>query len=83
MEKISRLSVDIPAKMHQHIKAMAALSDMSVRDMVIATFQEKLEMPRPKKLKPATAKAMADARKGKNVKGPFHSLDALFKDLNA
>ena len=78
----NRVSIDVPADVYRGIKAFVALNGITVRELVNDFFIETLQKPKPKKLKAATAKAIKDARQGKNIKR-FNSVSDLLAELKS
>ncbi len=74
--KTSKLTINLPIGEHKRLKAAALMMGLSMKDLVIVSFEEFIRR-RPNKV---TEKAMRQAETGKGVK-KFNSLDDLLKDL--
>lgn len=76
--RMVRMSIDVPAKDHKRIKALATIEGVSIKDFVTECVQEKIYPERtPNK---TTKKAISDLRKRRNVK-KAKNLNELFDDL--
>ena len=74
----SRITVDIPKKDHQKLKAMAAALGKSMREVVIESIE--LHIHSAKKPNKKTLKALADIEKKKGLVKAKNAAD-LFKKL--
>jgi hypothetical protein len=74
--KTSKLTINLPITEHKRLKTAALMMGMSMKDLVIVSFEEFMHR-RPNKI---TEKATKQAETGKGVK-KFNSLDDLLKDL--
>jgi hypothetical protein len=76
--ELSRITVDIPKIDHKKLKAMAALTSRSMREIIVASIEEYLSSAKnPNKV---TLKAIEDAEKGKGLTASKDVKD-LFKKL--
>lgn len=74
--KTSKLTIELPIAEHKRLKTAALMMGISMKDLVIVSFEDFMHR-KPNKV---TEKAMKQAETGKGVKR-FKSLDALLKDL--
>ena len=75
---LSRITIDIPKIDHKKLKAMAALTGKSMREIVIESIEEHLRSAKyPNK---TTLKAIEDAEKGKKLESATDAAH-LFKKL--
>ncbi len=76
--ELSRITVDIPKVDHKKLKAMAALTSRSMREIIITSIEEYLNSANcPNKV---TLKAIEDAEQGKGLTASKDVKD-LFKKL--
>ena len=64
--KTTRMSIDVPQKVHKRIKVLAAAEGASIREFVIECLRERIYPESSVNQK--TLKAMEEARKGKTKK---------------
>lgn len=74
--KTSKLTINLPVTEHRRLKAAALMMGISMKDLVITSFEEFMHR-KPNKV---TEKAMKQAETGKGVK-KFNNLNDLLKDL--
>ena len=74
--KTQRITLDVPAAQHKKIKTLAAMMDLSIKDLMLMSFEEFMH----KKYNKVTEKAIKQTLAGKNVKR-FKSLENLIEDL--
>ena len=72
----TRMTIDFPKKEHRKLKALAALTGISLRQLVLNFIHESLE----KTPNAETLAAMQDADEGKNLTS-YSSIDEMLKDL--
>ncbi len=77
-DELSRITVDIPKVDHKKLKAMAALTSRSMREIIIASIEEYLSLAKNPNKK--TLKAIEDAENGKGLTASKDVKD-LFKKL--
>lgn len=77
-DELSRITVDIPKIDHLKLKAMAALTSKSMREIIIASIETYLNSTNSPNKK--TLKAIEDAEKGKGLTAHKNMTD-LFKKL--
>jgi antitoxin component of RelBE/YafQ-DinJ toxin-antitoxin module len=75
---LSRITIDIPKIDHKKLKAIAALTGKSMREIIITSIEEHLKTA--KILNKETRKAIEDAEKGKGLTKAKNAAD-LFKKL--
>jgi len=76
--ELSRITIDIPKMDHKKLKAIAALTGKSMREIVIKSIEEHLKAA--KILNKETRKAIEDIEKGKGLTKTAGASD-LFKKL--
>ena len=76
--ELSRITIDIPKIDHKKLKAIAALTGKSMREIIITSIEEHLKAA--KILNKETRKAIEDAEKGKGLTKAANAAD-LFKKL--
>lgn len=76
--ELSRITIDIPKIDHKKLKAIAALTGKSMREIVITSIEEHLKTAKYPNKK--TLKAIEDAEKGKGLTVSKDAKD-LFKKL--
>jgi antitoxin component of RelBE/YafQ-DinJ toxin-antitoxin module len=74
--KTQRITLDVPAAQHKKIKTLASMMDLSIKDLMLMSFEEFMH----KKYNKATEQAIKQTLAGKNVK-KFKTLDDLIQDL--
>lgn len=74
--RTQRITIDVPAAKHKRIKTIASMMDLSIKDLMLMSFDEFMH----KKYNKVTEKAIKQTLSGKNVKR-FETLDALLEDL--
>lgn len=72
----TRMTIDFPKKEHRKLKALAALTGVSLRQLVLNLIHESLE----KTPNAETLAAMKDADEGKNLTS-YSSIDEMSKKL--
>ena len=77
--ELSRITIDIPTIDHKKLKAVAALTGKSMREIVITSIEEHLRTT--KILNKETRKAIEDIEKGKGLTKATSASD-LFKTLD-
>ena len=76
--ELSRITIDIPKIDHKKLKAIAALTGQSMREIVIKSIEEHLKAA--KILNKETRKAIEDIENGKGLTRAANAAD-LFKKL--
>jgi hypothetical protein len=76
--ELSRITIDIPKIDHKKLKAIAALTGKSMREIVTQSIEELLK--KTKVLNKETRKAIEDIEKGKGLTKAANAAD-LFKKL--
>jgi len=74
--KTQRITLDVPSAQHKKIKMIASMMDLSIKDLMLMSFEEFMH----KKYNKVTEKAIRQTLAGKDVKR-FKSLDDLIEDL--
>ena len=74
--RTQRITIDVPAAEHKKIKTIASMMDLSIKELMLMSFEEFLH----KKFNKVTEKAIKQTLSGKNLKR-FKTLDALLEDL--
>ena len=74
--RISRVTIDMSPAKHRQLKTAALMMDVSMKELMLMSFDEFME----KKPNKVTEKALKQSRAGKNLK-KFKNLNDLFKDL--
>ncbi len=74
--RTQRITIDVPASMHKRIKTIASMMELSIKDLMLMSFDEFMH----KKYNKVTEKAIKQTLSGKNVKR-FETLDDLLEDL--
>lgn len=74
--RTQRITLDVPAAQHKKIKTLASMMDLSIKDLMLISFEEFIH----KKYNKVTEKAIKQALTGKGVK-KFKGLDDLIEDL--
>lgn len=77
---LSRITIDIPAVDHKKLKALAALHDKSMREIIIELIEEHLGCDKSHVPNKKTQKAIEDSGKSKNILRAVDAKD-LFKKL--
>lgn len=78
--ELSRITIDIPKVDHRKLKALAALHDKSMREIIIELIEEHLNCSKPHYPNKKTQKALANVQAGKDLV-EADSVDDLFKKL--
>jgi hypothetical protein len=71
-----RITIDVPLADHRKIKMLASMMGLSIKDLMLISFQEFTH----RKLNKVTEKAIKQTLSGKNLK-KFETLDELIEDL--
>ena len=79
-EELSRITVDIPKVDHLKLKAMAALTSKSMREIIIELIEEHLGCSKSHIPNKKTREAIGNIEKGKNLV-KAKNVDDLFKKL--
>ena len=74
--RISRVTIDMSPAKHRQLKTAASMMDVSMKELMLMSFDEFME----KKPNKVTEKALKQSRAGKNLK-KFKNLNDLFEDL--
>jgi hypothetical protein len=74
--KTQRITLDVPAAQHKKIKTLASMMDLSIKDLMLMSFEEFVH----KKYNKVTEKAIKQTLAGKGIK-KFKTLDDLIEDL--
>lgn len=74
--KTQRITLDVPLAQHKKIKMIASMMELSIKDLMLMSFDEFMH----KKYNKITEKAIKQTLAGKNVKR-FKNLDDLIEDL--
>jgi antitoxin component of RelBE/YafQ-DinJ toxin-antitoxin module len=74
--RTQRITLDVPAAQHKKIKTIASMMDLSIKDLMLMSFEEFMH----KKYNKVTEKAIKQTLAGKDVK-KFKTLDDLIEDL--
>ena len=74
--KTQRITLDVPATQHKKIKTLALMMDLSIKDLMLMSFEEFMH----KKYNKVTEKAIKQTLAGKGVKR-FKTLDDLIEEL--
>ena len=74
--RTQRITLDVPAAQHKKIKMIASMMDLSIKDLMLMSFEEFMH----KKYNKVTEKAIKQTLAGKDVKR-FKTLDAMLEDL--
>lgn len=74
--RTQRITLDVPAAQHKKIKTLAAMMNLSIKDLMLMSFEEFTH----KKYNKRTEKAIKDTLAGKNVK-KFKTFEDLIEDL--
>ena len=78
--ELSRITIDIPKIDHKKLKALAALQDKSMREIIIELIEGHLSCSKSHYPNKKTQKALANVEKGKNLV-VTENVDELFKKL--
>jgi len=76
--ELSRITVDIPKVDHKKLKAMAALTSRSMREIIVESIEEYLSSAKYPNKK--TLKAIEEVEKGKGIT-EYKDTKDLFKKL--
>ena len=74
--RTQRITLDVPAAQHKKIKTIASMMDLSIKDLMLMSFEEFMH----KKYNKVTEKAIKQTLAGKDVK-KFKTFDDLVEDL--
>jgi hypothetical protein len=74
--RTQRLTIDVPVAEHKRIKTIASMMDLSMKDLILMSFEEFVH----KKFNKVTEKAIKQTLSRKNIKR-FKTLDDLLEDL--
>ncbi|MBS0620966.1 MAG: hypothetical protein JSS61_05870 [Verrucomicrobia bacterium] len=74
--RVARVTIDMSIKEHRRLKMAASMMDISMKDLMLMSFEEFMEK-RPNKV---TEKVLKQSKAGKNLK-KFDNLNDLFEDL--
>lgn len=74
--RTQRITLDVPATQHKKIKMIASMMDLSIKDLMLMSFEEFMH----KKYNKVTEKAIKETLTGKNVK-KFKTLEDLIENL--
>lgn len=74
--RTQRITIDVPAAQHKKIKTLASMMDLSIKDLMLMSFEEFMH----KKYNKVTEKAIKQTLAGKDVK-KFKTLNDLIEDL--
>lgn len=74
--RLSRVTIDMSAAKHRQLKTAASMMNISMKELMLISFDEFME----KKPNKVTEKALKQSRAGKNLK-KFKNLNELFEDL--
>ena len=74
--RVQRITLDVPAAQHKKIKMIASMMDLSIKDLMLMSFEEFMH----KKYNKVTEKAIKQTLAGKGVR-KFKTLDELIEDL--
>lgn len=80
MEKMSRLSVDIPASVYRNIKAFAALNEMTVKELIMDRLQD-FTPKKSKKPNKTTLQVFKDTDAGKNLSKVYTDQNEMWADI--
>lgn len=74
--RTQRITLDVPAAQHKKIKMIASMMDLSIKELMLMSFEEFMH----KKYNKVTEKAIKETLAGKGIK-KFKTLDDLIEDL--
>ena len=74
--RTQRITLDVPAAQHKKIKMIASMMDLSIKELMLMSFEEFMH----KKYNKVTEKAIKQTLEGKGIKR-FKTLDDLIEDL--
>ena len=68
-DNLSRITIDLPVESHKRLKVLSSILGRSMRDIVVESINERLEMECSYSHIPndETIKAIEETRKGKNL----------------
>lgn len=78
--ELSRITIDIPKVDHRKLKALAALHDKSMREIIIELIEEHLRCGKSHYPNKKTQKALKNVEAGKDLV-KAEGIDDLFKKL--
>ena len=74
--RTQRITLDIPAAQHRKIKTLAAMMNLSIKDLMLMSFEEFTH----KKYNKVTEKVIRETLAGKHTK-KFKTFEGLIEDL--
>lgn len=77
---MSRITVEVSEQQHIRIKALAAVSGMTIKDLILQKVFDTKPTTKQKRPNKATLEAIHNAEKKQNIKS-YKNIDDLFKKL--